>query len=102
MGNVNQFLAVLRQRLNDQYIQDWSSALENSSRARFHRNIAGSYLQLYLEFITIRKFRVAMAIHRLEVDTDRWTRHVTTPFYERKCHMCDKLEDEFHLLFIVR
>ena len=35
VSNVNQFLAVLRQRLKDQYIQDWSNALENSSRARF-------------------------------------------------------------------
>ena len=41
VGNINQFLAVLRQRLKDQYIQDWSNALENSSRARFYSNISG-------------------------------------------------------------
>ena len=104
VGNVNQFLAVLRQRLKDQYIQDWSNALENSSRARFYSNISGFYLQPYLEFITIRKFRIAMtklrlSSHRLEVETGRWTRPVSTPFDDRKCHICNKLEDEFHFLF---
>ena len=97
-GNVNQFLAVLRQRLKDQYIQDWSNVLENSSRARFYSNISDFYLQPYLEFITIRKFRIAMtklrvSSHRLEVETGRWTRPVSTPFDDRICHICDKLED---------
>ena len=37
--------------------------------------------------------------HRLEVEIGRWSRPVSTPFDERKCRICDKLEDEFHFLF---
>ena len=37
--------------------------------------------------------------YRLEVETGRWTRPVSTPFDERKCHICDRLEDELHFLF---
>ena len=104
VGNVNQFLTVLRQRLKDQYMQDWSNEINNSSRARFYRNISDFCIQPYLNLITIRKFRTAMtklrvSAHRLEVEIGRWSRPVSTPFDERKCRICDKLEDEFHFLF---
>ena len=104
VGNVNQFLTVLRQRLKDQYMQDWSNEINNSSRARFYRNISDFCIQPYLNLITIRKFRSAMtklrvSSHRLEVEIGRWSRPVSTPFDERKCRICDKLEDEFHFLF---
>ena len=97
-------MAVLRQRLRDQYIQDWFSGIENSSRARFYRKIAGFCLQPYLDFVTIKKFRIALtklrvSSHRLEVETGRWTRPVSYPFDERKCLICDVLEDEYHFLF---
>ena len=87
VGNVNQFLTVLRQRLKDQYMQD-----------------SDFCIQPYLNLITIRKFRTAMtklrvSSHRLEVEIGRWSRPVSTPFDERKCRICDKLEDEFHFLF---
>ena len=83
VGNVNQFFTVLQQRLKDQYIQDWSSALENSSRALFYRNIADFKFQSYFEIISVKKFRTAMtklrvSSHRLEVETGRWTRPVST------------------------
>ena len=104
VGNVNQFFTVLQQRLKDQYIQDWSSALENSSRALFYRNIADFKFQSYFEIISVKKFRTAMtklrvSSHRLEVETGRWTRPVSTPFNDRKCRICDKLENEFHFIF---
>ena len=51
VDNVNQFFTFLQQRLKDQYIQDWSSALENSSRALFYRNIADFKFQSYFEII---------------------------------------------------
>ena len=60
----------------------------------------------YLDVITIRKFRTAMtklrvSSHRLEVETGRLSRPVSKPFDERKCHICNKLEDEFHFFFSV-
>ena len=52
----------------------------------------------------ITKFRTAMtklrvSYYRLEVETGRWSRPVSNPFDERKCHICNKLEDEFHFRF---
>ena len=58
--NVNQFLTVLRQRLKDQYMQDWSNEINNSSSARFYRNNSDFCIQPYLNLITIRKFCTAM------------------------------------------
>ena len=79
-------------------MQDWSNEINNSSRARFNRNISDFCIQPYLNLITIRKFRTAMtklrvSSHRLEVEIGRWSRPVSTPFDERKCRICDKLED---------
>ena len=104
VGDVKLFLTMLRQRIKDQFIQGWAGEIQNSSRARFYRNITEFHFQPYLDIINIRKFRTAMtklrvSSHRLEVETGRWTRPVSTPFDERKCHICDRLEDEFHFLF---
>ena len=43
--------------------------------------------------------KLRVSSHRLEIETGRWTWPVSTPFDERKCHICDRLEDEFHFLF---
>ena len=103
VGDVKLFLTMLRQRIKDQFIQGWAGDIQNSSRARFYRNITEFHFQPYLD-INIRKFRTAMtnlrvSSHRLEVETGRWIRPVSTPFDERKCHICDRLEDEFHFPF---
>ena len=102
--DVKLFLTMLRQRIKYQFIQGWAGEIQNSSRARFYRNITEFHFQPYLDIINIRKFRTAMtklrvSSHRLEVETGRWTRPVSIPFDERKCHICDRLEDEFHFLF---
>ena len=58
----------------------------------------------YIVLYCITKFRTAMtklrvSYYRLEVETGRWSRPVSKPFDERKCHICNKLEDEFHFRF---
>ena len=51
VGNYNEFMSVLKQRLTDNYVQNWSSRLDNSSRALFYRSIASFKFQPYLEYI---------------------------------------------------
>ena len=68
-----------------------------------YRNIACFEFSDYLDIITIRKFRVALAkrrvsSHRLEVEMGRWARPERITFEDRKCKFCNKLEDEFHFL----
>ena len=60
---------MLRQRIKDQFIQGWAGEIQNSSRARFYRNITEFHFQPYLDIINIRKFRTAMT--KLRVSSHR-------------------------------
>ena len=40
VGNLEGFITVLKQRFTDNFIQNWHSRLEESSRAVFYRSIA--------------------------------------------------------------
>ena len=74
-----------------------------STRALFYRNIASFDLQYYLEVVNVKKFRVAMSrlrvsSHRLEIETGRWGRN-RKELTDRKCNLCNILEDEYHFVF---
>ena len=97
------FLSLVKQRLTDQFVQDWSARLESSSRAIFYRSICDFKLQSYLKVLTISKFRYSIAqlrvsSHRLQVEEGRWKKPNPTPFTERKCISCNKLEDEYYFV----
>ena len=104
VGNCNAFLAMFRQRVRDIFVQNWISELDNSSRALFYRSFANFKFQSYLEFISVKKFRVALSklrvsSHRLECEAVRWAKPVRVAYDERKCRVCNILEDEFHFIF---
>ena len=103
LGNKRAFLNVFKQRLSDNFMQDWNSRHIESSRANFYSLFLNFEHQLYLEALSVKKIRVAMtklrvSSHRLEIEVGRWTRPNRTPVDERKCNYCNKLEDEFHFL----
>jgi hypothetical protein len=103
IGDPKLFLINVKQRLKDQFLQNWSGRLNDSSRAIFYRYISNHRFQPYLNYLSVRKFRVCMSrlrvcSHRLFIETGRWTRPVSTPISERKCIFCDKLEDEYHFV----
>ncbi len=105
MGNTKHFLSIFKQRSHDNYIQDWNTRLSDSSRALFYRNIASFEYQQYLDCTSVRKFRVyitklRVSSHRLEVESGRWHKPASIPYNERKCKICNVLEDEYHLMFI--
>ena len=59
---------------------------------------------IYKNLVTIRKCRIALTIlrvssHRLQIEAGRWSKPHSTLRNERLCSICNKLEDEFHLLF---
>ena len=77
VGNYNAFMSLLKQRLNDNFIQNWVSRLANSSRALFYRSNAIFQFQPYLEKISVFKFcqdlsKLRMSTQRLEVEAGRW------------------------------
>ena len=103
VGNYNIFISLLKQRLTDNFIQNWQARLDASSRAVFYKSVAIFQMQPYLEKVNIRKFcqafsRLRMSSHRLEIESGRWTRPNSTPLDDRKCNLCNILEDEFHFV----
>ena len=53
--------------------------------------------------VNIRKYRVALtrlrvSSHRLEIETGRWHKPQKNPLSDRKCQLCNTLEDEFHFI----
>ena len=56
VGDDKLFLYLVKQRLHDQFVQNWNTRLTNSSRAMFYRNIASFKFQPYLEYFTVHKF----------------------------------------------
>ena len=89
--------------LTDNFVQNWFSRLDDSSRALCHRSIALFRFQPYLEIINIQKFcqafsKLRMSSHRLEIEAGRWVRPIRIPIVQRKCSVCNVIEDEFHFV----
>ena len=104
VGDMNKFLLILKQRLADNFLQNWSERLEASSRASFYKHICIFQFQPYLDKVVTRKFRVALSklrlsSHRLLIESGRWNRPQPIPREQRLCAICNYLEDEYHLLF---
>ena len=107
VGDYNVFILTLKQRLSDNFIQNWHSRLESSSRATFYSSVAIFQLQPYLEKINVVKFqkavsRLRVASHRLEIEAGRWARPNRIPINDRICRVCKVLEDEYHFVIECR
>ena len=103
VGDAKVFLLIVKQRINDNFTQNWESRLDDSSRALFYNSIRSFDFQPYLAVCNINKYRSAlckfrMSAHRLEIETGRWHKPSATPRNERKCKMCNVLEDEYHFV----
>ena len=93
---------IIKKRLNDQYIQDWLSTVNNSPKCVFYRTYKHTFeleqylcmLSPYLRTIVCR-FRTAN--HKLPVETGRYN---NVPRENRLCTFCNsnKFCDEFHLI----
>ena len=104
VGNVHGFLSIVKQRLEDTFVQNWNFRLNDSSRALFYRNLNNFGFKSYLDIVTTEKFRYSLtrlrlSSHRLEVETGRWAKPNAIPFENRLCSTCQRLEDEFHFIF---
>ena len=102
-GNTGNFLYIFKTRVKDIYVQDWHFRLENSTRARCYINVAKFYFQKYLDLLKIEKYRKSLcklrvSLHRLEVKTGRWAKPNKMPLDNRKCMICNILEDEFQFV----
>ena len=65
--------------------------------------ISSFKFQSYLTDVNVDKYRIALyrirvSAHRLQVEAGRWHKPVAIPYTERKCHLCNVLEDEYHFV----
>ena len=99
----SKFISVLKQRLNDTFIQNWRARLDESSRAIFNKSIAAFHFQPYSENIHVYKFNQALSklrvpSHRLEIEASRWCKPKRVPLNEKKCINCQIIEDGYHFI----
>ena len=61
VGNATAFLSLVKQRLHDNFVQNWMSRLSETSRGEIYIKIASFELQPYLQIIAIKHFRGSLA-----------------------------------------
>ena len=76
---MNKFLLIIKQRLADNFLQNWSEIVEATCRASFYKHICIFQFQPYLDKVVTRKFRDALSklrlsSHRLLIESGRWNR----------------------------
>ena len=84
-------------------MQEWHARVENSTRARFYMHISNFKHQIHLDSFQIDKYRkwlckFRVSSHRLEIEAGCWTKPKKTPLDNRKCIICNVLEDEYHFV----
>jgi hypothetical protein len=107
VGHPDLFLNIFKQRMKDHFIQSWNEILNISSKADSYRLFSDFSFKEYLNIVNISKFRheltrLRTSSHRLNVETGRWHKPRPIPRNDRKCELCNKLEDEFHFLLECR
>ena len=98
------FLDIFVQRLKDQYIQEWLTILNTSSKLYSYRQYMNEILhESYLNCITVRKFRHSLAklrcsSHDLEIEKGRYYNIAKE---NRICKLCySAVETEFHFVLV--
>ena len=98
------FLNLAKQRLKDNFQQKWTAELRMSTRALFYREISTNIdFKAYLNVVNISKHRIALSrlrtsSHHLAIETGRWHKPISIPYNDRKCIVCDKLDNEFYVV----
>ena len=102
--NENYFLCILKQRLTDIFLQDWLSEVARTSSSRLYKHIIRdtfqfeSYLNMCNKQLRICITKIRLSSHLFLIERGRWGR-ARVERSERKCNVCNVVEDEFHCLF---
>lgn len=103
--NAKWLSGAVRQKLKDQYIQNWTSLLKISSSSVNFRLFKDEFKRSqYFGLIPDNLCRNFLAFrtrnHKLPVELGRW---IGTPLNERKCTLCNEdIGDEFHFIMKCR
>jgi len=95
------FLSLVKRKLQNSYLTKWTSDVIDSTDGRLFRCIKTAFrYESYLGNIQNKALRYALtrirlSSHRYKIKTGRWGRN-KVPREERKCDICNVVEDEFH------
>ena len=106
VGDIDVFLRIFKQRVKDNYLQEWHSNVDISSKLSNYKCFKSVFeYEDYLNVVNIRKYCVALSRfrcgnHKLPIETGR---HHGIPVEDRICVFCfEKTEmyihDEYHFL----
>ena len=95
------FLKALKQRLIDQYWQEWHNKIESKDRFKDYKTFKENHgEELYLKVITVTKFRKILTKFRLGILDIQSNKRFANDNIDRICQVCKQgNEDEFHILF---
>ena len=97
------FISKLRQRLRDQYLQNWSDSVSQTSDHRFFKLIKKSFsVEKYLGEIDATHLRKALTkirlgSHNFLVERGKWSKP-KLKYNQRVCPTCKCIEDVYHCL----
>lgn len=102
VDNKAAFLSEFKQRLIDEYLQEWSASVRDSSKLSTYMSFKMEHKhEYYLGCVTIRKFRAALcrlrcSSHQLAIEQGRYRQ---TPVGLRLCPLCNNgIETELHFV----
>ena len=99
MGINKYFSHTFENRLIDSFWQNNNSEIASLSQNRLYRHLNTeniTYLsKLENNFIRMSLTRLRLGSHNLLIERGRWN---NTLHEERKCILCDEIEDEFHFV----
>ena len=97
------FNTLVRRRLQDMYLTEWTHDVIDSTDGRLFRSLKMSFCyEPYLDNIhnsAIRNAitRLRLSSHRYRIETGRWGKN-KIPREQRKCIFCNVVESEYHVL----
>lgn len=101
--NTRWLTLAIKQRLKDQYLQEWHSIVEMASSSKNYRLFKDTFERSkYLNLLSNRYCKILMRFrtrnNKLPIEVGRWN---STPLRDRICTLgCNDLGDEYHYILI--
>ena len=101
LGVDSTFFSIIKSRLIDSFWQSNHSEIELLSKNRLYRHLTSEnifYLSnLQNNFIRIALTKLRLGSHNLLIERGRWS---NIAFENRKCLLCNEIEDEYHFVVV--
>ena len=96
------FLRQIKQRMCDIYLQEWNAEKMLTTSSRLYKHIKvhfqfENYLHTINKPLRIAITKIRLSSHSFLIERGRWSKQ-KIEVKDRKCTLCDIVEDEYHCL----